>query len=67
MAYKRVADICFVEGLKITEAESLVPKGPIMKKKGKKSGTRQRPVRITNVHLKGELDLSRDYAPVPAK
>ena len=31
------------------------------KKKGKKSAPRQRQVRITNTHLKGTIDLSRDY------
>ncbi|KAI5118624.1 hypothetical protein M0805_006992 [Coniferiporia weirii] len=50
------------EGLKATEAETIIPKGPT-KKKGKKSAPRHRPVRITNVHLKGEVDLSKDYAP----
>jgi len=50
------------EGLQATTAESLVPKGPIAKKKGKKSAPRHRPVRITNVHLKGDIDLSKDYA-----
>ena len=55
------------EGLQATAAETLAPKGPMMKKKGKKSAPRQRQVRITNVHLKGELDLSKDYAPPPAK
>lgn len=54
------------EGLQATNAETVIPKGPIGKKKGKKSGPRQRPIRLTNVHLKGELDLSKDYTPVPA-
>ncbi|THH07578.1 hypothetical protein EW145_g3288 [Phellinidium pouzarii] len=49
------------EGLKVTEGEIVIPKSN--KKKGKKSAPRHRPVRITNVHLKGEVDLSRDYAP----
>ncbi|KAF9813285.1 hypothetical protein IEO21_05669 [Rhodonia placenta] len=48
------------EGLQATAAETLVPKGPT-KKKGKKSAPRQRQVRITNTHLKGQIDLSRDY------
>lgn len=50
------------EGLQVTNAEALVPKGPTGRKKGKRGGaTRQRQVRITNVHMKGEIDLSRDY------
>ena len=49
------------EGLQATAAETLAPKGPMMKKKGKKSAPRQRQVRITNVHLKGQIDLSKDY------
>ncbi|THH33282.1 hypothetical protein EUX98_g930 [Antrodiella citrinella] len=49
------------EGLQATAAESLAPKGPFGKKKGKKSAPRQRQVRITNVHLKGQIDLSKDY------
>ena len=51
------------EGLKATEAETIIPKGPAIKKKGKKSAPRQRPTRITNVHLKGDIDLSKDYVP----
>ncbi|EPS97328.1 hypothetical protein FOMPIDRAFT_1052540 [Fomitopsis schrenkii] len=55
------------EGLQATAAETLTPKGP-MKKKGKKTAPRQRQVRITNTHLKGQIDLSRDYvAPTAAK
>ncbi|KAK2463197.1 hypothetical protein APHAL10511_004852 [Amanita phalloides] len=50
------------EGLQATAAEAPMPKAPTTKKKGKRGGApRQRPVRITNVHLKGEIDLSRDY------
>ena len=49
------------EGLQATAAESIVPKGPMAKKKGKKAAPRQRQVRITNVHLKGQIDLSKDY------
>ncbi|KAG5653134.1 hypothetical protein H0H81_002126 [Sphagnurus paluster] len=50
------------EGLQVTNAEALVPKAPTTKKKGKRGGApRQRQVRITNVHMKGEIDLSRDY------
>ena len=50
------------EGLQATAAAAPVPKAPgAAKKKGKKSAPRQRPVRITNTHLKGTIDLSRDY------
>ncbi|KAF8330503.1 hypothetical protein F5887DRAFT_1000218 [Amanita rubescens] len=50
------------EGLQATAAEALMPKAPTTKRKGKRGGApRQRPVRITNVHLRGEIDLSRDY------
>jgi len=54
------------EGLKATEAETIIPRTS-MKKKGKKSAPRHRPVRITNVHLKGELDLSKDYSPTASR
>jgi len=51
------------EGLQVTAAETAVPKAPTTKKKGKKGGApRQRQVRITNTHLKGEIDLQKDYA-----
>lgn len=51
------------EGLQVTAAEAVVPKTGTGKKKGKKGGApRQRQVRITNTHLKGEIDLQRDYA-----
>lgn len=51
------------EGLQVTAAETVVPKAPTTKKKGKRGGApRQRQVRITNTHLKGEIDLQRDYA-----
>ncbi|KII94775.1 hypothetical protein PLICRDRAFT_191639 [Plicaturopsis crispa FD-325 SS-3] len=49
------------EGLQATAAHALAPKAPTGKKKGKRSAPRQRQVRITNTHLKGEIDLSRDY------
>lgn len=49
------------EGLQATAAETVVPKPPTNKRKGKKSAPRQRQVRITNTHLKGQIDLSRDY------
>lgn len=56
-----------LEGLQVTNAETPVPKAPTTKKKGKKGGApRQRQVRITNTHLKGEIDLSKDF-PVPGK
>jgi transcription initiation factor TFIIE subunit beta len=55
------------EGLQATAAETVIPKLPTGKKKGKKSGAKQRQSRITNVHLKGDIDLTRDYvAPGPA-
>ncbi|KDR78292.1 hypothetical protein GALMADRAFT_245394 [Galerina marginata CBS 339.88] len=51
------------EGLQVTAAETVAPKAPTGKKKGKRGGApRQRQVRITNTHLKGEIDLQRDYA-----
>jgi transcription initiation factor TFIIE subunit beta len=53
------------EGLQATAAEALVPKAPMGKKKGKKAAPRQRQVRITNTHLKGVVDLSRDYYAPP--
>ncbi|KAG6895863.1 hypothetical protein C0992_011962 [Termitomyces sp. T32_za158] len=55
------------EGLQVTNAEAPAPKAPAGKKKGKRGGApRQRQVRITNTHMKGEIDLSRDYV-APAK
>ena len=46
----------------MTNAEALAPKAPSTKKKGKRGGApRQRQVRITNTHMKGEIDLSKDY------
>jgi transcription initiation factor TFIIE subunit beta len=55
------------EGLQVTNAETPVPKAPTTKKKGKRGGApRQRQVRITNTHLKGEIDLSKDF-PGPGK
>lgn len=60
-------DYRYTEGLQATNAEQSAPKAPIVKKKGKKGGApRQRQVRITNTHLRGEIDLSKDY-PVPGK
>jgi len=49
------------EGLQATAAEAPIPKAPSTKKKGKRSVPRQRQAKITNIHLKGEIDLSRDY------
>jgi len=46
------------EGLQVTASETVIPKVPTVKKKGKRGGApRQRPVRITNTHLRGEIDL----------
>ncbi|TFK29186.1 transcription initiation factor IIE subunit beta [Coprinopsis marcescibilis] len=51
------------EGLQVTAAESSAPSATQNgKKKGKRGGApRQRQVRITNTHLKGEIDLSKNY------
>ena len=50
------------EGLQATaSAAAPVPRAGAQKKKGKKAAPRQRPARITNTHLKGMVDLSRDY------
>lgn len=49
------------EGLQATAAETVVPRGPNTKKKGKKNAARHRQIRLTNTHLKGQIDLSRDY------
>ncbi|KAI0092271.1 transcription initiation factor IIE subunit beta [Irpex rosettiformis] len=49
------------EGLQATAAEAVTPKGLAMKKKGKKSAPKQRQIRLTNTHLKGTIDLSKDY------
>ena len=49
------------EGLQATAAETLTPKGPAGKKKGKKAAPKQRQIRLTNTHLKGTIDLSKDY------
>jgi len=53
------------DGLKATLAESVIPK-QLGKKKGKSKAPKQRQARITNTHLKGTIDLSRDYV-VPGK
>jgi transcription initiation factor TFIIE subunit beta len=63
LIYNRLGLIFYSEGLQVTAAETVVPKAPTGKKKGKRGGApRQRQVRITNTHLKGEIDLQRDYA-----
>ncbi|KAK7060276.1 hypothetical protein VNI00_001041 [Paramarasmius palmivorus] len=53
------------EGLQATTSAAgaaSAGKGVGPKKKGKRGGApRQRQVRITNTHLKGEIDLSKDY------
>lgn len=49
------------EGMQATAAETTIPKPPTAKKRGKKSAPKQRPARITNVHLKGQVDLTKDY------
>ncbi|KZS89400.1 transcription initiation factor IIE subunit beta [Sistotremastrum niveocremeum HHB9708] len=49
-------------GHQTTAGENPVAR-PNGKKKGKKGAPRQRQARITNTHLKGEIDLSRDYLP----
>ncbi|KAJ7802799.1 hypothetical protein B0H14DRAFT_2891190 [Mycena olivaceomarginata] len=50
-------------GLQLTTAAQ-APLRPSTKKKGKRGGApRQRQVRITNTHLAGDIDLTRDYAP----
>lgn len=57
------AHLTRAEGLQTTASESVMPKFAQSKKKGKKSGPRQRQVRITNTHLKMDIDLSKDYVP----
>ncbi|KAI9061252.1 transcription initiation factor IIE subunit beta [Trametes sanguinea] len=49
------------EGLQATASAAPVVKPGGVKKKGKKSAPRHRQFRITNTHLKGTIDLSRDY------
>jgi transcription initiation factor TFIIE subunit beta len=52
-----------LDGLAATTAEVVVPKAPAAKKKGKRGGApRQRQVRITNTHLRGEIDLAGEFA-----
>ncbi|KAG1718704.1 uncharacterized protein EDB91DRAFT_1050541 [Suillus paluster] len=51
----------YTEGLQATAEETPIPKAPSNKKKGKRAAPRQRQAKITNTHLKGEIDLSRDY------
>jgi len=54
------------EGLQATAGETVVPKAPVGKKKPKKAVQRQRQIRLTNTHLKGQIDLSKDYV-APSK
>jgi len=50
------------DGLAATTAEVVIPKAPATKKKGKRGGApRQRQVRITNTHLRGEIDLAGEF------
>ena len=57
-----------LDGLAATTAEVVIPKAPAAKKKGKRGGApRQRQVRITNTHLKGEIDLAGEFAAAQAK
>ncbi|KAF8213529.1 transcription initiation factor IIE subunit beta [Mycena galopus ATCC 62051] len=52
------------EGLQLTTAAQAPVRASNTKKKGKRGGApRQRQVRITNTHLAGDIDLTRDYAP----
>ncbi|KAG1733074.1 uncharacterized protein EDB91DRAFT_1238667 [Suillus paluster] len=45
-----------------TAEETPIPKAlSNVKKKGKRAAPQQRQAKITNTHLKGEIDLSRDY------
>ena len=50
-----------IGGAVISFYEAKKPKSA--KKKGKKAAPKQRHIRITNTHLKGTIDLSRDYVP----
>ena len=51
------------DGLAATTAEVVTPKAPATKKKGKRGGApRQRQHRITNTHLRGEIDLAGEFA-----
>jgi len=49
------------EGLQATASTGAASKGPMTKKKGRKSAPKQRATRITNTHLKMDIDLTRDY------
>lgn len=51
-----------LDGLQTTASEATMPKLATSKRKGKK-GPRQRQARITNTHLKLDIDLSKDYVP----
>lgn len=56
----------FAEGLQLTTSETAAPKAPTTKKKGKRSSAKHRQSKWTNTHLRGEIDLSHDYAPPAA-
>ena len=63
---KKTNDI--LDGLAATTAEVVIPRAPAAKKKGKRGGApRQRQVRITNTHLRGEIDLAGEFAAAQAK
>ena len=49
--------------MKPVSSEALPPPVAKGKKGQKKPRQRQRQAKITNTHLKGEIDLSRDYVP----
>ncbi|CAK5280072.1 unnamed protein product [Mycena citricolor] len=52
------------EGLQLTAAAQAPIRAPTTKKKGKRGGApRQRQVRLTNTHLAGDIDLTRDFVP----
>lgn len=56
--------VSILDGLQATVTEAAPVKTPAYKKKGKKGGApRQRQIRLTNVHLKGEIDLTKDFVP----
>ncbi|KAF7340023.1 Transcription initiation factor IIE subunit beta [Mycena venus] len=52
------------EGLQLTTAAQAPIRASTNKKKGKRGGApRQRQVRLTNTHLAGDIDLTRDFVP----
>jgi transcription initiation factor TFIIE subunit beta len=50
-------------GLQATSTEAVVPKAGAGKKKGKKGAPKHRSIKLTNTHLNGVVDLSRDFVP----